>query len=128
MPTNDFGQAIGSALPDWTVRPHPPRTSITGRFCRVEPLDAARHADDLFASLGSLRDGRWTYLPYGPFDTREQFQRWISIPNGLNERAHSRLGLHQTISTSAVSSVSRCRHSCPRRLCGYDLKMEDQRG
>jgi RimJ/RimL family protein N-acetyltransferase len=77
MPTSDSGQPIGAALPNWTARPHPPRTSITGRFCRVEPLDAATHADDLFACLGSLRDGRWTYLPYGPFDTREHFQRWI---------------------------------------------------
>ena len=77
MPTSEFGQPIGPALPNWTARPHPPRTSITGRFCRVEPLDAAEHANDLFASLGSVRDGRWTYLGYGPFDTREHFQRWI---------------------------------------------------
>jgi RimJ/RimL family protein N-acetyltransferase len=78
MPTNDFGQPIGPALPNWTARPHPPRTSIAGRFCRVEPLDAAAHAEDLFVRLASLRDGRWTYLPYGPFDTREHFQRWIA--------------------------------------------------
>jgi RimJ/RimL family protein N-acetyltransferase len=77
MPTNEFGQPIGRALPRWTERPHPPRTSLTGRFCRVEPLDAAAHADTLHASLGSLHDERWTYLPYGPFDTRETFQQWV---------------------------------------------------
>ena len=76
MPTNDFGQQIGPALPNWTVRPHPPRTSIPGRFCRVEPL-APAHAEDLFARLASRRDGRWTYLPYGPFDTRDSFQQWV---------------------------------------------------
>ncbi len=36
------------------------------------------HADGLFASLGSMRDERWTYLPYGPFDTRDTFQRWLA--------------------------------------------------
>ena len=25
-----------------------------------------------------MRDGRWTYLPSGPFDTREHFQHWIA--------------------------------------------------
>jgi RimJ/RimL family protein N-acetyltransferase len=77
MPTNEFGQPIGAAFPNWTPRLHPPRTSITGRFCRVEPLDTAAHADNLFASLGSMHDGRWTYLGYGPFGTRHDFQRWL---------------------------------------------------
>ena len=79
MPSNDFGQAIGVALPQWTVRPHPPRTSISGRFCRVEPLDASAHSHDLYECLGAPanHDGRWTYLPYGPFEDRESFQRWL---------------------------------------------------
>ena len=81
MPTNEFGQPIGAALPQWTERPHPPRTSITGRYCRVEPLDEA-HAGDLFANLGSLHDGRWTYLPYGPFDTPDSFQQWVVDASG----------------------------------------------
>lgn len=25
-----------------------------------------------------MRDGRWTYLPYGPFDSRDSFQRWVA--------------------------------------------------
>jgi RimJ/RimL family protein N-acetyltransferase len=79
MPTNDFGQPIGAALPQWTARPHPPRTSISGRFCRVEPLDASSHSNDLYECIGAPvnHDGRWTYLPYGPFDDRESFQRWL---------------------------------------------------
>jgi RimJ/RimL family protein N-acetyltransferase len=77
--TNEFGQPIGAALPQWTPRPHPPRTSIAGRFCRIEPLDAAAHSDDLFDCIGAPanNDGRWTYLPYGPFETRDAFQEWI---------------------------------------------------
>jgi RimJ/RimL family protein N-acetyltransferase len=79
MPTNEFGQSIGAALPHWTARQHPPRTSIAGRFCRVDPLDPVAHGDDLYDCIGSPvnHDGRWTYLPYGPFDDREGFQRWL---------------------------------------------------
>jgi len=79
MPTSDFGQPIGAALPNWTARPHPPRTSIGGRFCRVEPLDPAGHGDDLYECIGAPanHDGRWTYLPYGPFDNRQRFQSWL---------------------------------------------------
>jgi RimJ/RimL family protein N-acetyltransferase len=46
-------------------------------LCRVEPLDSGAHGDQLFASLGSLDDGRWTYLGYGPFGTRDNFQQWL---------------------------------------------------
>ena len=79
MPTNEFGQPTGAALPHWTARQHPPRTSITGRFCRVDPLDPVAHGDDLYECIGAPvnHDGRWTYLPYGPFDDREGFQRWL---------------------------------------------------
>jgi RimJ/RimL family protein N-acetyltransferase len=60
---NVFGQPIGPALPDWTPRPLPPRTPMVGRTCRLEPLDPARHADDLFAAYAAAPDTRgWTYL------------------------------------------------------------------
>lgn len=77
MPTNEFGQPIGAALPHWTPRPHPPRTAMSGNYCRVERLDPESHTDPLFACLGSLNDGRWTYLPYGPFPTRDSFRQWM---------------------------------------------------
>ena len=61
---NAFGQPIGKALPDWTPRPRPPRTPIEGRFCRLEPLDADRHADRLHAAYAQAPDAQdWTYLP-----------------------------------------------------------------
>ena len=57
----------------------PPRTPIEGRFCRIEPLDADRHGQDLFAAF--LKDevnGNWTYLPYGPFETEGDFLGWLT--------------------------------------------------
>ena len=52
---------------------------MEGRFCRVEPLDPAVHGRDLYECLGAQEadDGRWTYLPYGPFSGRDRFGQWL---------------------------------------------------
>jgi RimJ/RimL family protein N-acetyltransferase len=66
--TNPLGQPIGFPVEGGTARRRPPRTPLTGRFCRVEPLDAGRHAAELYAANSEDRDGRmWTYLPWGPY-------------------------------------------------------------
>ncbi len=60
---NQFGQPIGAALPDWQPVAIPTPQALTGRFCRLEPLDAARDAAGLYAAYASAPDGRdWTYL------------------------------------------------------------------
>lgn len=75
---NELGQPVGEPVPDWQPRQAPPRTAMEGRFCRVEPLDPARHAEDLFAAYGADQDGRnWTYLPYGPFASLAAFSDWM---------------------------------------------------
>ena len=66
--TNHLGQPVGFPVEGWTPRPAPLATPIQGRFCRLEPLDAERHARDLHAANSADREGRmWTYLPWGPF-------------------------------------------------------------
>jgi RimJ/RimL family protein N-acetyltransferase len=62
---NEYGQSVGPLVPEWTPRSLPPRHAIEGRYCVLEPLDAARHTDDLFAAYALAPDGRdWTYLFY----------------------------------------------------------------
>src|SRR5262245_64946034 len=74
----DLAQLIGAALPDWKARPRPPRTRMLGRFCRVEPVEPARHADELFAANQLDRTGRnWTYLFQEPFQTLEAYRAWL---------------------------------------------------
>ena len=54
----------------------PDATPIAGALVVLEPLDAARHGDALFAAAhGDGADARlWEYLPYGPFSgDREGF-------------------------------------------------------
>ncbi|WP_425089885.1 GNAT family N-acetyltransferase [Stappia sp.] len=75
--TNHLGQPIGFPLPDWSPRPHPPRTAMEGRVCRVEPFDLTRHAGDLHAAYSQDREGRvWTYMGYGPFADEAAYRRF----------------------------------------------------
>jgi RimJ/RimL family protein N-acetyltransferase len=51
---------------------------MPGRYCRVEPLDAARHAADLHEANALDREGRmWTYLFSGPFASFEEYRAWL---------------------------------------------------
>ncbi|MDH3700372.1 MAG: GNAT family N-acetyltransferase [Alphaproteobacteria bacterium] len=73
-----LGLPIGFPLPDWKPCAAPPRTVMQGRFCRLEPLDVARHADELFRAFGADTENRiWTYLSAGPFDGFEAYRTWL---------------------------------------------------
>jgi RimJ/RimL family protein N-acetyltransferase len=75
---NELGQVIGFPLPGWRPPPRPSRETLAGRLCRLEPLDPARHGDDLYRANALDADPRhWTYLPYGPFADREAYRRWM---------------------------------------------------
>jgi len=64
---NGFGQPVGAAVEGWTARPAPSRLTMDGRYCRLEPLHAERHAATLHDSWSRAPDDRdWTYL----FDDR----------------------------------------------------------
>jgi len=76
---NELGLPIGPALPDWQPPARPAQRPLTGRFCIVEPLDAARHARALFDANGQdLEHRMWTYLAYGPFAQFDEYQRWLA--------------------------------------------------
>ena len=76
---NALEQPVGFPVPDWVPRPLPPRTPMVGRYCRVEPLDVARHASDLHEANGADAAGRnWTYLPAGPFDSFDAYRGWLA--------------------------------------------------
>lgn len=75
---NDLGQPIGFPVPDWKAVSRPPRTVMTGRYCRVEPIDPDRHAADLHAANLEDIEGRiWTYLGYGPFQEPGRYRDWM---------------------------------------------------
>jgi RimJ/RimL family protein N-acetyltransferase len=75
---NSLGQPIGPPVPGWEPPERPQRTVLQGRYCRLEPLDGARHAADLHAANSLDREGRmWTYLFSGPFATLQEFTAWL---------------------------------------------------
>ena len=67
-------------LSNWQPRPAPARIPLAGRFVRLEPLDDARHGDDLWLALqGPGGDpALWDYLAYGPFASRAPFDTWLA--------------------------------------------------
>lgn len=77
--TNEHGQSIGLPVVDWRGATTPVREPIEGSRCRLEPLDADRHAAGLFRAYAADPAGRnWTYLPYGPFATLAEYRGWLA--------------------------------------------------
>ena len=65
-------------MPHWQPPERPSRIVLDGRYCRVEPLHAARHAAELFAANALDADGAgWTYLTSGPFADFAEYQAWV---------------------------------------------------
>jgi RimJ/RimL family protein N-acetyltransferase len=67
-------------LHNWQPAATPPRTALNGHYVCLEPLDSARHGDELWQALqGPDSDpALWDYLPYGPFSERGAFDLWLS--------------------------------------------------
>ncbi len=88
---NELGLPIGAPLDGWTARPFPGDEPMTGRYCRVEPLDPDRHDRDLFEAFHADREDRiWTYLPYGPFHDSESLSAWLEqICRGNDPKFHA---------------------------------------
>jgi RimJ/RimL family protein N-acetyltransferase len=102
---NHLGQPIGFPVEGWTARARPPRAPMTGRFCRVELLDAARHAAELYAANSEDRDGRmWTYLPWGPYDGFDDYL--AAIEGGLRREDFITFAVIDTASGKAVGVAS----------------------
>lgn len=83
---NSCKQEIGQLLPNWKPPIFPPSKPIDGSYCHLEVLDVEKHAKELFAANGLDKDGRnWTYLPYGPFTTFEEYHRWLKTICGSKD-------------------------------------------
>lgn len=63
-------------LSAWTPRSRPAREPLEGRFVRLEPLEAARHGDGLYAATQNEPE-RFRYLFEPPPKDRAGFQAWL---------------------------------------------------
>ena len=76
---NHLGQPIGDPVEGWMPPALPTRSTISGRYCRLEPLDVTEHTSPLWEAFALDREHRnWTYLMHGPYATRDQFAGWVA--------------------------------------------------
>lgn len=86
---NEYGQPIGHPVPDWSTVAAPEASTMQGRYCRLERLDPARHAADLYAAYTAAPDDRdWTYLPVGPFRSPESYRKWAEAAARSEDPRH----------------------------------------
>ena len=68
---------LGFVVEDWAIPPEPDGERLTGRFATLVALDAQAHGTHLFDAYTG-HDQVWDYLPYGPFETPEEYYSWVS--------------------------------------------------
>ncbi|TQI73693.1 RimJ/RimL family protein N-acetyltransferase [Bosea sp. AK1] len=57
----------------WTAPPFPPAKVLEGQYCRLEPLDVAKHIDDIWAAdVG--RDSVWDWLSVPPPKDKDAYR------------------------------------------------------
>jgi RimJ/RimL family protein N-acetyltransferase len=79
MATHGGGAAPLGAPVAWSPVAAPERRAHEGARVCLEPVDPARHLDDLFTlgHGGSTAEALWTYLGYGPFRDRAAMAAWL---------------------------------------------------
>ncbi|WP_405497406.1 GNAT family N-acetyltransferase [Streptomyces sp. NBC_00096] len=86
---NEYDQPVGEPLPDWSPRPLPAGVTLKGDHCRLEPLNADRHAAELHAAYRSGSDQRdWTYMFTGPFESPEEYHRYAEEAAASGDPRH----------------------------------------
>ena len=74
---NQHGQTVNDIVPDWKGARALTRTPLFGQYCRLEPLDADRHAADLFEAYALGDDSDWTWLASTQPTSVEATAHWI---------------------------------------------------
>ncbi|MDI9690632.1 N-acetyltransferase, partial [Burkholderia cenocepacia] len=65
------------------------RIALEGRYCRLEPLDAERHAADLYAAYAQAPDGSdWTYLAHGPYADESSYRDYARGAQASTDPLH----------------------------------------
>ena len=76
---NEQGQPIGPSLENWQGCPFPDKTTLTGQYCRLEPVDPNAHQQELFEAFSLSENGaNWTYLFDEPKTNYDEFKVWIN--------------------------------------------------
>ncbi|OAT30407.1 GCN5 family N-acetyltransferase [Buttiauxella brennerae ATCC 51605] len=83
MNTNEYGQPVGFALPDWQPLVFPARIQISGQHGHLAPLDI-NHCEDLFKAFSLATDDRdWTWLGAQKPASLQDMTQWVE--NKIND-------------------------------------------
>jgi RimJ/RimL family protein N-acetyltransferase len=82
--TAPAARPLGPAI-DPTPAQLPGPVTLSGRFGRVERIDAARHTADLWAAVKDRPD-IWDYIPAGPFADASAFADYVAACERNKER------------------------------------------
>ena len=78
---------VDRPLANFQVSGHPGDQVLEAHGVRLEPFSREAHGDALWSSLGQAND-LWTYMPYGPFAARSEFDAWLAAREGLDDPRH----------------------------------------
>ncbi len=105
---NQYGQPIGHPVERWSPRPLPPRTEMVGRYCRLDPVSAARHGTDLYSAYMEAPDDRdWTYLFCERPARREDFHSYLKSLEKSDDPLHFTIVESQTGKALGTSALMR---------------------
>jgi RimJ/RimL family protein N-acetyltransferase len=106
---NQYGQPIGPPVDGWSARPRPQRTVMSGRYCRLEPVDVERHGVDLYAAYMEAPDDRdWTYLFSARPQTPEDFHSFLDKLRTSEDPLHFAIvdtSTHKAVGTAALMRI-----------------------
>ncbi|GHE20259.1 GNAT family N-acetyltransferase [Halomonas urumqiensis] len=92
--TNDYGQPVGPDIVGWEPSAGLEPSLISGRFCRLEPLNADNHVASLWQAWREPAPefdhdpealARWTYLGGRPFNDESGCRAWLTRMSGDRE-------------------------------------------
>lgn len=118
-PTNHL--PVGEPMTGWTAPASPLKDSMIGKYCRLERVYGSTDSQDLFNAYSRDETGRmWTYLPYGPFDSIVDFEKWIGTIEdstdplffSIKSPAGKALGLIAYMRINEVDGVAEIGHVC----------------
>ncbi len=78
-PNNDAYLPSGESLPNWRAPQSPSCEPLLGDYCTLRPL-VQDHASSLYdAYTTEHSEHHWAYLPYGPYSSLSEFERFIEL-------------------------------------------------
>lgn len=100
--------SLGVPVAGWSVPKRPNQVTLTGQHVQLEPLNADRHAAELFAANAGDSAGKiWDYLGYGPFPDQATYHQWIAEMTQGNDPVFFALRQHSNGLCGGVASFLR---------------------